>query len=109
MEKKYFQSDYKSVSISDLILFSLYLALSKNRKCTFEALVKECFSSFPDIFSLNGISKWPDSRKLDRPLRTLKESKMVVKEDKNSFNLTKKGERRAKEVSERLRQMKLKI
>ncbi len=91
------------------MLFSLYLALDKNKKCTFSRLVKKCFLSFPEIFSFSDIAEWPDSRKLDRPLRILKEEKMIKGELQGSFQLTKKGEKKAKEISGRLAQMRLKI
>lgn len=105
MKKKYPQP----VNIKDLIFVSIYSVLNKSKKCNFNKLIKECFSSFPEAFSFSDIPEWPDSRKLDRPLRGLKENKMIKGEVQDSFKLTKKGEKRAKEVSEYLRQMRLKI
>ena len=97
------QELYKKVSVNDLILFSVF---SINRKCTFEELVRECFSYFPKAFSFSGISKWPDSRKLDRPLRDLRK-KGLIRGDSKVYYLTKNGKKRALDISKTFRQSKL--
>jgi len=77
------------------------------RKCSFEKLVKECFNAFPEIFSLKNYPKWPDSRKLDRPLRTLRERGFIIGDPKTSFSLTTRGKKEAQEIVKVLRQKRL--
>ena len=98
---------YKKVPISNLILFGVLSV--KKEKCTFEELVKECFNHFPGIFSFTTISKWPDSRKLDRPLRFLRKKKLISGDPKTYFSLTKSGKKIAEDMSKTFRQEKLKI
>lgn len=93
-------------SLNDLILFCLY---SAGNKCTFEELVKECFNSFPEYFSFPKIKNWPDSRKLDRPLRMFRKRKLITGNPKSFFSLTKLGRKTAGEIAKIFRQGKLKL
>jgi len=79
-------------SINDLILFVLYSS-NKEGKCTFEDLVKNCFVSFPEIFSLKENPQWPDTRKLDRPLRLLRKKRLISGDPQSFYILTQKGKR----------------
>ena len=107
MAKKSFDQElYRKISLNELILFSIFSAAEK---CTFEELIKECFTLFPKSFSFLGISKWPDSRKLDRPLRSLRKRKLITGNPKTSFVLTKAGKKIAEEVTNIFRQRKLKL
>jgi len=110
MAKKTFEEElYQKVSLNDLILFSIYLATGNGGKCTFEKLVNKCFTLFPRSFSFSGIQKWPDSRKLDRPLRSLRKRKLIIGNPKTFFSLTKIGKKRAEETAKIFRQEKLRI
>ena len=100
---------YKRVSLNNLILFSIYSVTAKKERCTFERLIKECFALFPMSFSFPEISKWPDSRKLDRSLRTLRRNKLLVGDPKTIFSLTKLGKKTTEEVAKTFRQRKLKL
>ena len=74
----------------------------------FEELVKNCFKIFPDYFSLKNYPKWPDTRKLDRPLRLLR-SRKLVRIDKSTgiVVITSAGKREAKEIAKTLKQGRL--
>lgn len=110
MIKKLFDEElYKKTGINNLILFCIYSVTEKKDKCTFEKLVKECFSLFSKIFCFTHLSKWPDSRKLDRPLRTLRKGKLITGGPQTFFSLTKSGKKIAKEISKTLGQRKLQI
>jgi len=110
MARKFFTEElYQRVSLNGLILFSIYLAVGDKGKCTFEKLVSRSFTLFPKSFSFPGISKWPDSRKFDRPLRTLRKKKLITGSPKTFFSLTKAGRRTAKEIAKTFRQEKLKL
>lgn len=96
----------KKESLNDLIIFSIY---SAGNRCSFEELVKECFDSFPEYFSFPKIKKWPDSRKLDRPLRTLRKKKLIIGSPKTSFKLTILGKKLAAEITKSFRQRRLEL
>lgn len=110
MKKKTIEEElYGKLSINDLILFSIYLVVENKEKCTFEKLVKECFTLFPKSFSFSKFPKWPDSRKLDRPLRSLRKRKLISGCPKTFFSLTKLGKKTAGETAKTFRQRKLKL
>ncbi len=110
MKKIIFDEElYKGKSINNLILFGIYLVIEKKEKCTFEKLIKECFTLFPRAFSFPKYPKWPDSRKLDRPLRTLRKRKLITGNPKTSFSLTKPGKKIAEEIIKTFRQRRLKF
>lgn len=98
---------YINKSINNLILFSIYSILEKKQKCSFEGLIKECFTLFPEAFGFPKYQKWPDSRKLDRPLRLLRKKKLITGNPKTYFSLTKTGKKISSEVAETFRQRKL--
>ncbi len=108
MSKKFFEEEfYLNKSTNNLILFSIYSVLEKKEKCTFEELINECFTLFPKIFSFSKYKKWPDSRKLDRPLRLLRKKKLITGNPKTYFSLTKAGKKIAEDVIEDTRQRRL--
>lgn len=94
-------------SVNDLILFCIHSVVLDNEKCSFERLVKECFTLFPDTLKFERYPIWPDSRKLDRPLRFLRDAKLIIGGPKSYFILTKQGEKKAAEIEKILRQGKL--
>ena len=96
----------KKKSLNDLIIFCLY---SLEKKCSFEELVKKCFSLFPEFLSFPKIKQWPDSRKLDRPLRGFRKKKLIIGSPKTFFSLTKLGKKRAEEIAKSFGQIKLKL
>lgn len=100
---------YKQKPIDSLILFGIYSVIEKKKECTFEKLVKECFTLFPKAFGFPKYPKWPDSRKLDRPLRTLRKRKLITGNPKTSFSLTKPGRKMAEEIIKGFSQRKLKF
>lgn len=93
--------------ITDLILFCIHTIIQDNEQCSFERLVKECFTMFPETLRFSRYPVWPDSRKLDRPLRALRNEKLIIGDPKTYFMLTKTGEERAAIISKNLRQGKL--
>lgn len=98
---------YEKIGIADLILFSIYSLGSKKEGCTLERLVKECFVLFPESFNFPKYPDWPDSRKLDRSLRSLRQKKLIEGDPKTLFSVTKKGEKEALEIEKRFKQKKL--
>lgn len=94
-------------SVNDLILFCIHSVVVNSEQCSFERLIKECFTLFPDTLKFPRYPIWPDARKLDRPLRALRKEKLIIGDPKTYFLLTKTGELRAMEVAKALRQGKL--
>lgn len=107
MEKNFPQPTSQHLSISDQILFSIYSVISKQEICDFARLTKECFKLFPGTFCFSKYPKWPDSRKLDRPLRLLRNKKLLTGGPQTFFDLTKLGRKSAEEISRIFRQRKL--
>jgi len=107
MKKGFNQEISKEISISELILFTIYSVTSNKEKCDFERLIKECFTLFPETFSFSKYPQWPDSRKLDRPLRLLRQRKLIKGDPKTYFSLTKTGQKIAIEIAKTFRQRKL--
>lgn len=100
---------YKRIPINRLILFSIYSVIESKDKCVFERLIKECFALFPKSFAFSNFPKWPDSRKLDRSLRSLRKKKMITGSPKTFFSLTKLGKKSAEEIARNFRQRRLQI
>ncbi|MCX6764316.1 MAG: hypothetical protein NTU58_01270 [Candidatus Nealsonbacteria bacterium] len=98
---------YKKLGINELILFCVYSVNNSQENCTIERLVKECFTLFPKAFSFNNFPQWPDSRKLDRPLRALRNKKLIKGDPKSKFSLTDLGKKTIKDTAKFLTQKKL--
>lgn len=94
-------------SVNDLILFCIHAIAQNNEQCSFERLVKEAFTLFPETLRFERYPIWPDSRKLDRPLRALRNEKLIIGDPKTIFMLTKEGQKKAEEIYKSLRQGKL--
>lgn len=98
MAKQYEEKKYQGVGIQNLIVFSVRSVLKNNEECTFERLVKECFTLFPKKFSFYRYPEWPDSLRLDRQLRTLRTKGWITGGAESFFTLTRFGEKVAKDV-----------
>ena len=103
------QDLYKKISINNLILFCIYSVIEKKEKCVFDKLMKECFVSFPKAFNFSNFPKWPDSRKLDRTLRSLRAKKLIKGSPQTIFSLTNSGKKIAEETAKTFGQRKLQI
>lgn len=100
--KQYKEITYQAIKVQRLIIFSIYSVNKNNEECTFERLVKECFTLFPKKFSFYRYSEWPDSLKLDRQLRTLRTKGWITGGAGFVFSLTRFGEKIAKDVEKAL-------
>lgn len=96
----------KDISINDLIVLAIHLLDKENKETDFENILKKCFQLSPQLISFER-NNWPDARKLDRPLRSLRKQKLVTGDPKSLFSLTKKGEKGALEINKKLYQAKL--
>jgi hypothetical protein len=106
---QYESLSYMQTDLHSLLLICINNVVVNNEDCTFERLVYECFTNFPKAFCLFRYPQWPDSNKLDRPLRKLRERGLIVGSPKIGFLLTEDGKHqvgRAKKMLEQ--QVKLK-
>lgn len=95
------------MTYQDLIILCFHLIPAQEKSCSFELLTAECFSRFPNKFSLKNYPQWPDTRRLDRALRGLREEGKITGDPRRGFKLTKRGLKRAQEISKYFRQEKL--
>ena len=95
------------LSIPDFILLAAFSVNDRGQECTFEQLLKECFLISPQTFCFPKNSQWPDARKIDRPLRTLRRRDLIKGSPDTSFSLTKEGRKLAGDLAKVLRQKKL--
>lgn len=96
----------QKISINDLILLGIYLLEKEGKQCDFESLIGRCFKLSPALISFKR-NKWPDSRKIDRPLRSLKKNSLIKTNPELLFSLTKKGAKKSLEIIKILYQGKL--
>ena len=96
----------RKISINDLIILGVYLLEKEKRQCDFESLIEKCFKLSPELISFKK-NKWPDSRKIDRPLRDLRKNNLIKINSEFLFSLTKKGTKEALEIIKILYQGKL--
>lgn len=94
---------YKNIPLNHLILFSIYSVIESDEECTFERLANECFTLFPKVFSMSRYPQWPNTLKLDRPLRDLREQGLIIGSPKVSFSLTRFGEQIVRETAKVLK------
>lgn len=95
--------DENLISLQNLILISISSVIRKKTKCSYGDLVKECFELFPNDFSLSEHSQWPDSLKLDRPIRDLREQGLIKGSVRTFFTLTDYGKQVIKQVQSNLK------
>ncbi|OGZ79117.1 MAG: hypothetical protein A2528_00565 [Candidatus Staskawiczbacteria bacterium RIFOXYD2_FULL_37_9] len=74
-----------NISVNDLILFCIHSVILNSEQCSFDRLVKECFTLFPGTLRFMRYPIWPETY----------------------FILTKTGAEKAAAVSKSLRQGKL--
>lgn len=101
--KKFDKKIYINVPKSHLIIFGIYSVITQKEDCTFERVVKECFTLFSKVFGMSRYPQWPDTLRFDRDLRKLREQGLITGNPKISYSLTKFGEKLAKETENTLR------
>ena len=109
MAKSFPTEVYQKLAINDLILISIFQLQTSNKKIGFEELLKNIFELFPKKINFEKCPNWPDSRKIDRPIRTLRRKKLIGGNPIKGFFLTKDGQKRAQEIIKILKQMRLKL
>lgn len=98
----YQEGIYSLLPSDQLILFAVLMIKRSGEECTFERLIKECFTLFPKSFNFHRYPQWPDSIKLDRPLRDLRNRNLIVGKNTTRFELTRLGEKYVMEIEKKL-------
>ena len=89
--------------MDDLVVYCVGQILASGEECTFERLVYECFTRFPQIFGLNRYPEWPDSARVNKAwLRCRTDKGWIVGSVQEGFRLTPIGEQMAKAIATRL-------
>lgn len=105
--KPFDEQQYISISINKLIILGLSFVLTKKKECNFKDLVEKCFQLFPKTFQFDDHTEWPDTKKLDRPIRALRRQGFLMGDSKTKLTLTSKGKKIANSLSEAFTQKKL--
>lgn len=88
--------DKRVYSLEDLILIGLDTVVKKKKKCSYGDLISELFLKFPNIFSITDYPKWPDTLKLDRPLRSLRSDRLITGSPITFYSLTPLGKEKVR-------------
>lgn len=82
----------KEAGLQDIILISIKLISKSGEKASFSRLVKKSFELFPEQISLTDFPQYPDSLKLDRAWRSLRDKNLITGSPDSYFTLTKNGD-----------------
>lgn len=89
--------------LDDLVVYCVSEILAGGEECTFERLVYECFTKFPESFGLARYPEWPDSARVNKSwLRCRTDRGWIVGTVQEGFRLTPAGEAIAAIVGNRL-------
>jgi hypothetical protein len=91
------------ISIDELVIYAVYRIYQSGDECTFERLVYECFTLFPQEFGFKRYPQWPDSARIDKSwLRCRTDKGWLIGTVKESFRLTDLGFTIAERVEKKL-------
>src|SRR3990167_11344289 len=77
----------------EIVLLCIESLVKNRKKCSFGELIKECFKLYPSVFALTDVTKWPDTLKLDRALRGLREKGYISGSPVTYYTITNLGYR----------------
>jgi hypothetical protein len=90
-------------SLDELLIYAVQGVLEAGEECTFERLVYECFTRFPESFGFRRYPQWPDSARVNKGwLRCRTDRGWLIGSVQEGFRLTSTGEQVAKAVSRQL-------
>lgn len=93
----------RALPLDDLVVYCVAEVLAAGENCTFERLVFECFTRFPESFSLTLYPEWPDSARINKAwLRCRTDKGWIAGSVQEGFRLTPVGERIAEKVRAQL-------
>ncbi len=90
-------------SLDELLAYAAWRVIEAAEECTFERLVYECFTLFPDAFGLKRYPQWPDSARVNKAwLRARTDKGWLVGSVQEGFRITETGFRVARRVASQL-------
>jgi len=94
---------YVPISQDHLTALSLWFLMQDKKKPSFENLVAEAFTSFPERFQLEGHSEWPNAHVIGKAwVRCRTDKKWIFGSASQGFKLTPLGEQIARNVLSQL-------
>ena len=79
-------------SIDELLTFAVCQVTATGEECTFERLVYECFTLFPNEFGMQRYPHWPDSVRVNKTwLRCRTDRGWIIGSVQEGFRLTERG------------------
>jgi hypothetical protein len=94
---------YLDLSQDHLVVTALWFLLQERQQPSFENLVAEAFTSFPERFQLEGYPQWPNSHVIGKAwVRCRTDKKWMSGSASEGFKLTPLGEQIAHQVLSRL-------
>ena len=98
MKKRFDESIYTSVSLTELTIFAISKIDESGEECAYERVVKECFTLFPKRFSLQRYPEWPDGARIKLEISRCRDKGWTKGNEKNGWQITEMGKREAQEV-----------
>src|SRR6185437_5853389 len=100
LSKRGFDSaGYLQLSQDHLVALSLWLLMEDKKQTSFENLVAEAFTSFPERFQLEGYPEWPNSHVIGKAwVRCRTDKKWMTGSASEGFRLTPLGIQTAQQV-----------
>ena len=95
----YESKKYINIGIDLLIVYAAKRILDGGEECTFERLVYECFTLFPNKFGFKRYPEWPDSARINKAwLRCRTDKGWLAGTVKEGFRITPSGEMIARQT-----------
>ena len=92
-----------ATSIDELLAYAVGEVVATGEECTFERLVYECFSLFPNAFAMQRYPQWPDSVRVNKTwLRCRTDRGWIIGSVQEGFRLTERGAQAAAKVARAL-------
>jgi len=102
----YESKKYINIGIDQLIVYAAKKILDYGEECTFERLVYECFTLFPNKFGFKRYPEWPDSARINKAwLRCRTDKGWLAGTVKEGFRITPSGEMIARQTEKQLKGM----
>lgn len=103
LKRQFDPARYLDLSQDHLVVTALWFLLQEKRQPSFENLVAEAFTSFPERFQLEGYPQWPNSHVIGKAwVRCRTDKKLMSGSASEGFKLTPLGEQIAHHVLSRL-------
>ncbi len=108
MKEPFDEGIYTLVSLTKLAIFAISKIAESGEECAYERIVKECFTLFPRRFSFQRYHEWPDGARIKLEISRCRDKGWTKGNEKNGWQITSSGTRKAQEVLKELRGSRVK-